>query len=118
MISGALVTTANSSGGSLVAPIAVRTLSQAVSETAMTHTAASGTNFRTPLLLCIAGSRAFSLWRGTVFRPQQGVVQERGNPEGDRAICDVEHIPIVAPEIKVKKVGDPAIDQAVNEISD
>src|SRR5690349_22098317 len=111
MISGALVTTANSSGGCLDTPIASRRLSQPSIDNTAPPMTASCINVRTRLSLHIRYSRALSPWRGPMLGPQQGIVQERTHPEGDRAVCDVEHIPIVGPPVKVKKVGNPAVDQ-------
>src|SRR5206468_13127426 len=79
--------------------------------------AASCTNVRTRFLLHIRCSRAFSLWRRPMLGPEQGVVQERTHPHSDRAICDVEDIPIVAPPAKVKKIGNPSINQPIDEIA-
>src|SRR5256885_8532757 len=117
MMSGAFVTTANSSGGSLPAT-KLRRLSQAESESTRRLAAAHCKTRLVRWLFCIGSSRARLLRRVPVFGPQQGVIQQRENPEGDRAVCDVEHIPIVAVEIKVKKVGNPAIDEPVDQVPD
>src|SRR5689334_10630421 len=103
MISGALLTTANSSGDCLVSPAALRMDSQADSDARARPSTAHPTRLR-ERLLHIGCSRA---WRvhGSMLWPQQRVIQQRANPEGDGAIRDVEHIPIVALVVKVKKVG-------------
>src|SRR5256885_15224473 len=103
MISGAFVTTANSSGGSLPAT-KLRMLSQDESESIRALAAALCRIKCVRWLFGIGDSRTRLLRCVPVFGPQQGVVQQRENPEGYRAVCDVEHIPIVAVEIKVKKI--------------
>jgi hypothetical protein len=52
-----------------------------------------------------------------MFGPQQGIIQQSADTQGYGAICDVEDIPIVPPEIKVKKVGNPAISEPIDQIS-
>src|ERR1051325_2830240 len=117
MISGALVTTANSSGGSWVRPAAERMLWQPAAENAPPAIAAATRIRRTRLSLSIACSWAFSAHAGRLW-PQQRIIQQSGHADRDRAVRDVEHIPIVAADVKVKKSGNFAVDQPVDQVPD
>src|SRR5258706_1328600 len=115
MINGALVATANSSGGCLLTPIWSRSESQpAKDKLAPSKNAARTTRPETIFMIC---SRLAGLAARTHVRLQQRVITNRDRPEGDRRIGHIEDIPIKAADIKVKKVGNLVVDEPVDEIA-
>src|ERR1051326_337923 len=113
MTSGALVTTANSSGESLVWPAASRMVSQparaAATDPARTHCRSSRERMNSPNLAGLV-PRARS-------RSCQCVVQKRDHPEGDGRIGDVEHIPVIAEGMKVEKIRHFPVNDPVDQIA-
>ena len=50
------------------------------------------------------------------FVPQERIIQDRCNPQGDRAIRNVEHIPVVTEGVKVEKIGNLSVNQPVDQV--
>src|SRR5580658_9679276 len=109
MISGALVTTANSSGACLVRPASRRRLSQADSVRA--SSTAPSTASRKKVLERIGPP----LGRMRVLGLEH-LINNRDGAQGNGDVGDVEYIPVIAEGVKVEKVRHPAINHPVNQI--
>src|ERR1700733_8816153 len=104
MISGALVTTANSSGACLVRPASRRKLSQAESDSVRASSTAPSTASRRKVLERIGPP----LGRMRVLGFEH-LINDRDGAQGNGDVGDIEYIPVIAEGVKVEKVRHPAI---------